>query len=315
MIDQFGRNICYLRLSVTERCTLRCIYCRKEEGICPKAAELSKEAFVRIARICAELGINKIRLTGGEPLLRKDILDIVQDLAHISAIEEITMTSNGQMLAEKAADLKRAGLTRINISIDSLNPQKYHAITGGDLKTVLAGIDEAVKVGLLPVKLNVVLVKGLNDDEIDDMITLSKNRQIDVRFIELMPMTKLGQDRSYVVNNPDLIAARPFLMPIAPRYAGQPSQDFVAAGYQGRIGFISPIHHRFCATCNRVRILSDGTLRPCLGNDIEISLKEALSHNDEYLKEILRNAIYQKPLGHRFETDFISQRSMLEIGG
>ncbi|MGV8026621.1 MAG: GTP 3',8-cyclase MoaA [Anaerolineaceae bacterium] len=315
MIDQFGRSIEYLRLSLTERCTLRCVYCRKDEGICPKAAELSCDEFFRIAKVCVELGINRIRLTGGEPLLRKDIIEIVKKLSTISGVEELTMTSNGQMLAEKAASLKQAGLTRINISIDSLDPKKYNEITGGDLNAVLAGINEAVKVGLLPVKLNMVLVKGMNDQEVDDLIALSKDRPIDVRIIELMPMAEFGQDRSLVMNNDDLIAARPYLKPIAPRYVGQPSRDYSVDGYLGRVGFISPMYHRFCSTCNRVRVMSDGMLRACLGDNTEVSLKEALQNNDAVLKETIQNAIYKKPAGHHFETGFEPQKSMARIGG
>jgi cyclic pyranopterin phosphate synthase len=315
MIDQFGRNIQYLRLSVTERCTLRCVYCRRDEGFCPKAAELSSDEFFRIANVCVGLGINRIRLTGGEPLLRKDIVDIVKKLSMLEGVEELTMTSNGQMLSDQAQSLKQAGLTRINISIDSLDPKKYKEITGGDLNAVLAGINEAVRVGLHPVKLNMVLVKGVNDSEVDDLIALSKDRPIDVRIIELMPMAELGQDRSLIVNNDELIAARPYLKPVESRYTGQPSTDFTIEGYQGRIGFISPMYHRFCSTCNRVRVMSDGMLRPCLGDNSEISLKEALLAGDEVLKSTIRNAIFNKPAGHHFELGFESQKSMTRIGG
>lgn len=315
MIDQFGREIRYLRLSVTERCTLRCVYCRREEGICPKAAELSSVDFLRIAKACVDLGINRIRLTGGEPLLRKDIVEMVESLSSIAGVDELTMTSNGQMLAEQAESLKQAGLTRINVSIDSLDPQKYRKMTGGDLNAVLAGIDEAVRVGLLPVKLNMVLVKGVNDGEVDDLIALSKDQPLDVRIIELMPMAELGQDRSLVINNDELIAARPYLKPVAPRYAGQPSRDFTIDGHQGRVGFISPIYHRFCSTCNRVRVMSDGMLRPCLGNNSEISLREALLAGDVTLKETIRDAIFNKPARHCFELGFEPQKDMVRIGG
>ncbi len=315
MIDQFGRNIQYLRLSVTERCTLRCVYCRKDEGICPRAGELTSEEFFRIAKVCVGLGVNRIRLTGGEPLLRKDIVEIVRRLSTLDGLKELTMTSNGQMLAEQAEGLKQAGLTRINISIDSLDPQKYHKITGGDLNAVLAGIEAAVKAELLPVKLNMVLIKGINDQEVDDLIALAKDQPIDVRIIELMPMAELGQDSSLVVNNSDLIAARPNLKPVEPRYTGQPSTDFMIEGYRGRIGFISPVSHRFCSACNRVRVMSDGMLRPCLGNNLEISLKEALQAGDDILQETIRNAIFNKPAGHHFELGFKSQKSMVKIGG
>jgi len=214
MIDQFGRTIDYLRLSVTERCTLRCVYCRADEGICPKAEELTSDDFYKITRACAALGIRKVRLTGGEPLLRKDILEIVRRLSSLTGIEEITMTTNGQMLAAQAAELRAAGLSRINISLDTLDPDRYREITGGEIAAVLVGIDEAVRVKLLPVKLNIVMVKGKNDDEVDDFIALTRDRPIDVRIIELMPLCELGQDDSLCIRNDDLINARPYLKPV-----------------------------------------------------------------------------------------------------
>lgn len=316
MIDRLGRNIEYLRLSVTERCTLRCVYCRAaDEGLCPKAAELSTAEFERIAQACAALGINKIRLTGGEPLLRRDIIDIVRRLSAIDGVIEIAMTTNAQQLAGKAEAIKQAGLNRINISLDSLDADKYREMTGGDLNAVLTGLDEAVAAGLLPVKINAVLVRGKNDGEVDNFIALTRNRPIDVRLIELMPMGDLGQDDTLRVNNDELIAARPYLRPLPPRYAGQPSKDYAVDGYLGRVGFISPMSHRFCATCNRVRVMSDGTLRPCLGDNLEISLKNALKAGDDALSETIRDAIYDKPTGHHFDRSFKSTKNMSRIGG
>lgn len=315
MIDQHGRTIEYLRLSVTERCTLRCVYCRVDEGICPKAEELSGADLVRIAQVCARLGMRRIRVTGGEPLLRKDILDIVSCLAQIEGLAELTMTSNGQMLAEQAEGLKQAGLTRINISLDSLKEDKFKQITGGDLKKVLDGIQAAVSAGLLPVKINIVLVRGINDDEVDDFIALTRDNPIEVRLIELMPLGGLWQDESLRINNDTLIAARPYLKPLAPHYAGQPSRDYQIDGYQGRVGFISPISHRFCADCNRVRVMSDGMLRPCLGSDTEVSLKPALQAGDAELMETIRAAVYSKPLGHHFEKRYAPTKNMARIGG
>jgi cyclic pyranopterin phosphate synthase len=315
LIDHLGRSIKYLRLSVTERCSLRCAYCRVEEGICPKAAELSTAEFIRIAKACAVLGINKIRVTGGEPLLRKDIIAIVQGLSKLEGIEEITMTTNAQYLASQAVALKQAGLSRINISLDSLDAVKFHEMTGGDLGAVLAGIDAAIQADLQPIKINVVLIRGKNEDEVDDFIELTRQRAIDVRFIELMPLGGLWQDDSLRVNNDELIAQRPYLNLIPPRYASQPSQDYCMKGYKGRVGFISPISHRFCADCNRVRVMSDGTLRPCLGDNLEISLKDALAIGDEELVETIRAAIFTKPIGHHFENSFTSNKNMSRIGG
>ncbi len=315
MIDNLGRNIEYLRLSVTERCTLHCTYCRVDEGICPRAAELSAIEFGRIVQACAVLGINKVRLTGGEPLLRRDINEIIRRISTIDGIKEITMTTNAQHLAGQAGILKAVGLSRINISLDSLNAHKFHELTGGDLNIVLAGIDAAVAAQLFPVKINVVLIKGVNDSEVDDFIALTKNKPIDVRLIELMPMGSLGQDETRRVNNNELIAARPYLKPVPPRYTGQPACDYVVEGYLGRVGFISPYSHRFCASCNRIRVMSDGTLRPCLGNNLEISLKDALKANVDVLIETIRRAIYNKPTGHHFERSFISSKDMSRIGG
>ncbi len=315
MIDQFGRTIDYLRLSVTERCTLRCAYCRADEGICPKKEELNTEEFLRIARACAALGISKVRVTGGEPLLRRDILEIVHGLAVIEGITEVDMTTNAQMLQGKAAALKQAGLNRINISLDSLDAGTFREMTGGDLAAVLAGIEEAISAGLTPVHINAVLVRGKNDREVDDFIALTKNQPVDVRFIELMPIGSLGQDDSLRVSSDALIAARPYLKPVSPLQTGQVSTDYAIDGHLGRVGFISPVSHKFCATCNRMRIMSDGTLRPCLGDNLEIPLKKYLSGDDDSLTGAIREAIYRKPAGHHFEQGFISQKNMSEIGG
>ncbi|MGI6741720.1 MAG: GTP 3',8-cyclase MoaA [Brevefilum sp.] len=315
MIDQYGRNIDYLRLSLTERCTLRCVYCRADEGICPKAEELSGADFLRIARVCAKLGIKRIRLTGGEPLLRKDILEIVAGLGKIEELIDLSMTTNAQMLAEYAEGLKQAGLKRVNISLDSLREDRYRQITGGDLKNVIKGMSAAVRVGLSPIKINIVLIRGVNDDEIDDFIALTRDNPIEVRLIELMPLGAAGQDESLQVNNDEVIAARPYLVPMAPRYSGQPSRDYHIEGYQGRVGFISPISHRFCADCNRIRVMSDGMLRPCLGNNAEISLKNALEAGDDALLEVIRAAIFSKPMRHHFEEGFTPVKSMIKIGG
>ena len=313
--DNFGREIDYLRLSLTERCSLRCDYCRVDEGICPKAAELTTEEFLRIGRICVALGIRKIRLTGGEPLLRKDIMQIIRGLADLDENLELTMTTNGQWLARMAEDIKEAGLSRINISMDSLNAQVYKDMTGGELDAVLAGIEKAIAVGLSPVKINTVLVRGKNDHEVDDFIALTKDSPLDVRFIELMPIGCLGQDENLRILTDELIAERPYLKPIMPRSLNQVSSDYAVDGYLGRVGFISPLSHKFCGNCNRIRIMSDGMLRPCLGNNLEISLKESLAAEDDMLLDTIRSAIEQKPVGHHFDLGFVSQKNMSRIGG
>lgn len=315
MIDRLGRKITYLRLSVTERCQLRCTYCRASEGCCPKAAELSAEDFTRISKVCVKLGINKVRLTGGEPLLRKDIIKIVENISAIDGIKDISMTTNAQMLPGKAHVLKEAGLRRLNISMDSLNPQTFKEMTGGELEPVLTGIEEAIAAGLLPVKVNCVVIKGKNDNEVDDFISLTKTRPIDVRFIELMPIGEQAERYENAVSNEDLIHARPYLKPVPVRYAGQPSMDFQVEGYVGRVGFISPISHKFCADCNRIRLMSDGMLRPCLGNELEIPLKETLNGSDADLFRVIHDAIYNKPTGHEFGSCTYTSRDMSRIGG
>lgn len=316
MLDRYGRTIEYLRLSVTERCNLRCSYCRADEGCCPKASELSADEFTRIVSAFAHLGIKKVRLTGGEPLLRKDILTIVSNISQIEGICELSMTTNAQQLDSRASLLKQTGLDRVNISMDSLKPERFREMCGGDLNLVLKGIEECLAADLAPVKVNVVLVKGKNDDEIDEFIELTCDLPIDVRFIELMPLGELGEDKSLRMNNTRLIAERPYLIPLEPRYRGQPSQDYRVDGYKGRVGFISPHSRKFCDLCNRVRVMSDGNLRMCLGNNHEISLLEALEEkDDQVLINIIRDSIYNKPEGHHFGCDFVSNKNMRRIGG
>ena len=316
MQDRFGRTIEYLRLSITERCTLRCTYCRAQEGDCPKKRELSTEEFVRIVRAMAKVGVNKVRITGGEPLLRRDVVTLVDRFFQIPGIAEIALTTNAQQLYDLVCPLKNAGLTRLNISMDSLNEEKYRSITGGgELAPVLKAIDRCIEEELLPLKVNMVVMRGVNDDEVDALIALAKDRPIDVRFIELMPIGALGQNPTLRVPSDELVKARPQLLPIPPRYQGQPSRDYQIEGYIGRIGFISPISHQFCGECNRVRVMSDGMLRPCLGDNGEISLKGALEQGDDALLQTIEEAIYQKPEGHCFSGPFVSVKNMSKIGG
>ena len=315
MLDQFGRNITYLRLSVTERCQLRCTYCRVEEGICPKAKELSPAEYEGIVRACMQLGIQKVRLTGGEPLLRKDILELVERIAALEGLRDLSMTTNAQMLPGKSQLLKQAGLRRLNISLDSLKPEVFHELTGGDIQPVLQGMEEAAEAGLLPLKLNIVLVRGINEGEIDDFIALTRENPIDVRFIELMPIGDHGENTARRISNQEVLNARPYLQPLPARYPGQPSVDYQVPGYRGRVGFISPISHQFCADCNRIRVMSDGTLRPCLGVDREIPLTSALAKDDEALREAIQSAIFKKPAAHRFESCAFAERNMSRIGG
>lgn len=315
MLDNFGREITYLRLSVTERCSLRCLYCRADEGLCPKQVELNARDLVRIVDACADLGINRVRLTGGEPLLRRDIVQIVSGIRANSKIRDISLTTNAQMLAEVGAGLKQAGLDRVNISLDSLKPDVFHQMTGGDLEKVKAGINASIEAGLNPIKINVVLVRGWNDLEVDDFIALTRDHALDVRFIEYMPIGEGSQSENLRVDNSKIIRERPALQPVPPRNPGQPSRDYQIPGYKGRVGFISPISHQFCADCNRIRVMSDGTLRTCLGQEQEISLVQALTDGDEALKEKIKTAVLTKSAGHNFRTSHLNARGMSKIGG
>lgn len=315
MLDNFGREISYLRLSVTERCSLRCLYCRADEGLCPKQVELNARDLVRIVDACAELGIDRVRLTGGEPLLRRDIVQIVSGIRANPRIRDISLTTNAQMLAEYAAELKQAGLDRVNISLDSLKSDVFNQMTGGDLEKVKAGINASIEAGLNPIKINVVLVRGWNDLEVDDFIALTRDHALDVRFIEYMPIGEGSQSQFLRLDNSKILQEHPSLQPVPPRNPSQPSRDYQIPGYKGRVGFISPISHQFCADCNRIRVMSDGTLRTCLGQEQEISLVQALADGDEALKEKIRIAVLTKPAGHNFRTSHLNARGMSKIGG
>lgn len=319
MRDSFGREIEYLRISVTQCCNLKCIYCMPNEQACGDNVNtvLSPKEIELVAGAMAELGIKKVRLTGGEPLLRKDICEIVENISKIKGIEEISLTTNGILLERYAKSLKAAGLCRLNISLDSLNESTFEQITGyNGLKAVLTGIDEAVRVGLAPIRVNTVLIKGINDNEAKNFIELTRDKQIDVRFIELMPIGIYGENNSdKMVPNNEIIKANPLLLRYGEGDEGNPAIYYKINGYKGRVGFISPISHKFCGSCNRVRLTSDGKLRLCLGQNSEISILKTLRNKPNELVRELQNIIYQKPKGHSFEKSFSSKRSMNKIGG
>lgn len=335
MHDQFDRNINYLRLSVTPRCNLNCIYCRP--GHCPgdfdplaSSRILSPDEIETLVGALVDLGITKVRLTGGEPLIRQDLEDIICRIRRFPEITDISLTTNGQDLAERAQSLKAAGLMRINISLDSLKESTFQEITGnGSLQRVLQGIDASLAAGLHPVKLNTVLMRGINDDELDSLFALTKDRPLALRLIELMPMNQTAAEQERLITGTEILARYPALERIADSYAGQPAEDYRLPGYIGTIGLIRPISHRFCHTCNRVRITADGKLKGCLGKDDEIDLLDIIEKNrqtisektDEIiskkasLTEFLAQAIYHKPLGHQFELRQAPLRSMDRTGG
>lgn len=317
MKDCWGRQINYLRISVTERCQLKCIYCGIGDNNCKKHKELSVNDLERIVKVMANMGIKKVRLTGGEPLVREDIVDIVERISSISRIKELTMTTNAQLLKEKVSSLKKAGLSSINISLDSLSSEKYKGISGGgEISHVLESIEKVIEEGILPIKINVVLVRGKNDDEIDNFIELTRNHPIDVRFIELMPVGRLGEDYNMRIPSSEILETRPQLVKVEPIYQGQPSVDYKIENYQGRVGLISPMSHNFCDSCNRIRLLNDGVLRPCLGNNLEVSIRDALDSKDDILlKKMIESAIWLKPREHEFNSKFHSMKGMINIGG
>jgi GTP 3',8-cyclase len=314
MKDALGREINYIRFSLTERCNLRCIYCQPD-GEDANNKELSAANYIRIAKVFAELGGTKIRLTGGEPLLRKDLEEIISGINKIGAYKDICMTTNAHGLADRMEGLKAAGLNRLNISIDTLNPEKYTEMTrGGKIEEVFSAVDKAILNGMTPVKLNAVVVRGKNDTEVGDFFSIIKDRPIEVRFIELMPIGEFGEDIRNQVSTEELIARYPELK-LLPRRQSQTSQDYTLDGHMGKIGFISPLSDRFCDDCNKIRITSDGNIRTCLGSNIETSIIEALGKSDEELKKVFEKAIFEKHPGHSFDAGFESTRTMNRIGG
>ena len=327
MLDRYGRNIDYLRVSVTPYCNLRCIYCAPavpdQPGWVPEDACHRPVSYLGAAEIAsiiaamAEHGIKKVRLTGGEPLLRPDILEIIAAAARCPGIEDLAMTTNGIGLAEQAAQLKAAGLKRVNVSIDSMDPVNFTAITGGgNLGRVIAGIQAALEAGLSPVKLNVVVMKGLNDGEIDDFIGYTKENPVEVRFIELMPIGRFGEDHTArMVPNGTIIADHPALVADQSVDASSTAKSFLMPGHLGRVGFISPISHQFCGRCNRIRLTADGKLKTCLGDNQEFDVAAVLRQEPEKLDWFVRQAIRRKPAGHHFAAGFVSQRTMTAIGG
>lgn len=319
MKDRFGRDISYMRISVTDRCNLRCKYCMPEEGIENLGHDkiLTFENIQRIVKAAAELGISKFRITGGEPLARKGIVNLIELLAGTEGVRELGMTTNGTLLAEQAEDLKKAGLSRVNISVDSLLYHKYEEITrGGDLDAVFEGVNAALAAGLTPVKLNVVAMEGFNDDEILNFVQLTINHPLDIRFIELMPIGQAAFSSGYRYLSCDEIKRK------LPSLISLKKQDGVADLYQypegkGKIGFISPMSRQFCGACNKIRLTADGKLKPCLHTDQEIDLNGVLeSGNFELLKETLREAVFQKGEQHELNSGGKPvEREMSQIGG
>jgi cyclic pyranopterin phosphate synthase len=306
LTDRFSRTIDYMRVSVTDRCNLRCIYCMPPEGFSPMEHRdiLRYEEIVRVLRVAAGIGVRKIRITGGEPLVRKNIPYLIQLIRDIDGIKDLSLTTNGTLLEKYAGELAAAGLNRVNVSLDSLKPDRYREITrGGDIDAVFKGIEAARKAGLVPVKINMVPIRGLNDDEITDFAGMTLDSPYQVRFIEFMPFgtrglwkperfIPAGEIRSVVET-----AGR--LSPVKLRKSG-PARYFKFDSAAGVIGFISPLSNHFCGECNRLRLTADGKLRPCLFSETEIDLKPALRSDgpDKEIERLIRLSIEVKPEGH-----------------
>ncbi len=312
MIDPFGRAITYLRVSVTDRCDFRCTYCMAEHmTFLPKKDLLSLEELDRLCSTFIDKGVRKIRLTGGEPLVRKNIMHLIGSLSrHIEAdrLDELTLTTNGSQLSRYAEELAACGIKRINVSLDTLDAEKFKTITRwGDLAQVLRGIDAAQKAGL-HIKLNAVALKGFNDHEIPDMLRWAHGRGMDMTLIETMPMGEIDLDRTDQYLPLSMLRAslaRQFTMTDIPYQTGGPARYVQIAETGGRLGFITPMTHNFCESCNRVRITCTGTLYMCLGQEDAADLREPLraSTDNALLSEAIDNAILRKPKGHDFIID------------
>lgn len=326
--DKWGRKITYLRISVTDRCNFRCVYCMPPEGLVwqPHDAIMRYEEIVEVARAAAAEGVRQIRLTGGEPLVRADLPVLVRMLADIPEIEDISLTTNAILLERYADELAQAGLKRVNISLDTLDTDKFARITrGGSLERVLRGIDAAEKAGLLPIKINAVAMRGINDDEFLDFAKLTLDHPWHLRFIELMP---LGNQTPWGVGFPSpqeaYISIQEIFDQLSPLglvpdngvVGSGPAIEYRISGGAGKIGFISPLsEHTFCQRCNRLRLTADGFLRPCLMSDQEIPVLPALRSGEPILPMIMQ-AVAAKPESHKLASEPAPEgRRMTQIGG
>lgn len=312
LVDGFGRTVRYLRISVTDRCDFRCVYCMAEEmTFLPRAQLLTLEEIATLSQAFVELGVEKIRLTGGEPLVRQGVLTLVQKLTELEGLRELAMTTNGSGLVRHAAALRQVGLHRLNISLDSLKPERFKALTRtGDLNQVIAGIRAARRAGFQSIKLNAVLLKGRNDDEIIDLVNFARDEQVDISFIEEMPLGAISEhNRGETFLSTDAVRETienhyP-LLPTTETTLG-PSRYYRMTDSQSRIGFISPHSHNFCAACNRVRVTAEGRLLLCLGNEHSVDLRAVMRRYPgeiQRLKAAIVGAMTKKPERHHFTTD------------
>ncbi|ALS26871.1 GTP 3',8-cyclase MoaA [Paenibacillus cisolokensis] len=328
--DRFGRVHDYLRISVTDRCNLRCMYCMPEEGMAfaDSAELLTYDEIAEVVSVAAELGIRKLRITGGEPLVRPGLDGLIRRLASIPGIRDIALTTNGLLLGRAAASLKAAGLNRVNISLDTLDPARFRLIArNGELKRVLESIEAAADAGLTPIKLNCVLLRGINEDEIPAFLRLAYERPLHIRFIEYMP---IGHDDENWKNHYlplgrvlEVAEAEGYrLFPIRERTASGPSEDYGLEGGAGSLGLIHPVSDQFCRRCNRLRLTADGHLKPCLYWVDELNVRPAIGDR-EALKAVFGRAVDIKPENHEMAAKLFggaqshkpTERRMSQIGG
>lgn len=330
LVDRYNRVHDYLRISVTDKCNLRCVYCMPEEGMEFESDErlLGDDEIVEVVKIAAKMGVTKLRITGGEPLVRKNLDILISRLSEVPGINDIALTTNGIFLAPKAEQLKKAGVTRVNLSLDSMRTDRFRLITrGGDVQKVLNALDESLRVGFDPIKLNVVLMKGLNDDEIDDFLSLILTRKLTVRFIEYMPVGH--EDESWRTRYLPLSVVLDRVRSLGMKYektedvyGNGPSENYRIEGAVGSFGLIHPVSDHFCANCNRLRLTADGQIKPCLYWNYETNVRDHIG-NAEAVERIFRDALDLKPESHEMALALDKQdrshlptiRRMSQIGG
>jgi GTP 3',8-cyclase len=310
LVDRFGRTVTYVRISVTDRCDFRCVYCMEETmTFVPRAQLLTLEEMATVARAFTELGVDKIRITGGEPLVRRNIMQLFHDIGRLPGLRELVMTTNGSQLPKYADQLKAAGVKRLNISLDSLDSDRFRRITrNGQLQHVLAGIEAARRTGFENIKINAVILKNRNHDEVTDLVRFAGERGMDITFIEEMPLGVIGDhDRAEAYYSSDAIRTdleKTYMLLPTTENTGGPSRYFRIPEFGTRVGFISPHSHNFCDTCNRVRLTCEGRLLLCLGQEHSVDLRRVLrAHPGELepVKQAIRDSMAIKPLGHEFD--------------
>ncbi len=305
LLDKYGRQISYVRLSITDRCDFRCTYCMAEEmTFLPRHEVMSLEECLRVASVFVGLGVTKLRITGGEPLVRKDVMWLVERLGALPGLENLVLTTNGSQLERFAKPLHAAGVKRINISLDTLRPDRFQSITRiGDLSKVLSGIEAARSAGFRRTKLNTVMMRGVNDDEFIDLVSFAIDQELDISFIEEMPLGEIhGRSNTFISSEEtrNLLSQKFELIP-STESSGGPARYWRIAGSESRIGFISPHSHNFCDTCNRVRITAKGELYPCLGqNDASNLLPVLRTGDDAAVRQLIVDSMGIKPFGHDF---------------